>query len=75
MKVAILAALPGAVISIGDDAATQMMHYMQNTGPDSTIDLEGMVVEVASGKDRYTDVFMGEFHRQGSPRNSIATVH
>jgi hypothetical protein len=53
MKVAILAALPGAAISIGDDAATHMMHYMRNTGLDYTIDLEGMVVEVPSGKDRY----------------------
>jgi hypothetical protein len=53
MKVAILGALPGAVITIGDDAATHMMHYMRSTGLDYTIDLEGMVAEVISAKDRY----------------------
>src|SRR5882672_1917746 len=46
----IIEVLPTAYVAIGDDAVKHMLHYLSNTGSDLTIDLEGMVAEVASAK-------------------------
>jgi hypothetical protein len=46
----IVAALPVAYGVIGDDAAAHLTHYFGNLGSRYTIDLEGMVREVASAK-------------------------
>jgi hypothetical protein len=53
LKLAILDILPSATVVIGDDAAFNMMHYLANSGRTINIDLEGMVKEVPSAKERY----------------------
>jgi hypothetical protein len=55
LKASILSGLAGAYIVVGDDATKHMAHYFQNSGLDYTIDLEGMVAEVPSAKERYED--------------------
>ena len=53
----ILETLPPRGVSsmtiIGDDAAMHMLHYMNNSGRDYTIDLEGMVAEVNTAKKHF----------------------
>lgn len=51
----IVDSLPLAYAVIGDDATKHMFHYFGNTGRTYTIDLEGMVSEVPSAKERYED--------------------
>lgn len=53
LKTAILNALPASVIVIGDDAAAHMLHYLLNSGRGYDIDLDGMVKDVPSAKQRY----------------------
>jgi hypothetical protein len=47
--------LPVAAVTVGDDAAKHMAHYLGNSGRPYTIDLDGMVREVPSAKGRYED--------------------
>jgi peptidoglycan hydrolase-like protein with peptidoglycan-binding domain len=47
--------LPQASVVVGDDAAKHMAHYFFGNGRDLTIDLEGMVKEVPSARERYED--------------------
>ena len=44
-----------ATVAIGDDAARHMLHYLNNSGANLTIDLEGMVDEVRSAKGRFNN--------------------
>lgn len=53
--VLIVDSLPLAYAVIGDDATKHMFHYLGNSGRTYTIDLEGMVNEVPSAKERYED--------------------
>jgi peptidoglycan hydrolase-like protein with peptidoglycan-binding domain len=53
LKISIIEVLPEAILVIGDDAVRHMAHYLNNSGRDLTIDLEGMVKEVPSAKGRY----------------------
>jgi len=57
LKQAILEILPpigsSAATIIGWDAAMHMKHYMNNTGRDLTINLEGMVDDVPAAKRRF----------------------
>jgi hypothetical protein len=55
LKEAIIQALPTAYVVIGSDATKHMAHYLGNSGRDYTIDLEGMVRDVPSARDRYED--------------------
>ena len=55
LKASIIEALPVAMVTIGDDAAKHMAHYLGNSGKDYAIDLEGMVREVRSARDSYED--------------------
>jgi len=55
LRASIYASLPVAVAVIGDDAAKHMKHYLDNSGKAYTIDLEGMVSEVPSARERYQD--------------------
>jgi Putative peptidoglycan binding domain len=54
-KELILQCLPGAYAVIGDDAVKHMAHYLANSGKTLEIDLEGMVEEVPSAKERFLD--------------------
>jgi peptidoglycan hydrolase-like protein with peptidoglycan-binding domain len=55
LRASILAQLPISGMIIGDDAAKLMRHYLENSGRPYTIDLEAMVRDVPSAKDRYLD--------------------
>ncbi len=50
---AIIDSLPVAYAVIGDDATKHMIHCFRNSGATYEIDLEGMIAEVASAKQRY----------------------
>jgi peptidoglycan hydrolase-like protein with peptidoglycan-binding domain len=52
LKLAILDTLPSATVLIGDDAVINMLQYLGNSGRTISIDLEGMVKEVPSAKER-----------------------
>lgn len=55
LKNKILEHLPHAYLLIGDDAVKHMFHYLNCTGSNYTIDLEGMIEEVQSAKDGYNE--------------------
>jgi len=55
LKAAIIQALPASYVVIGDDAVKHMIHYLGNSGRAYTIDLEDMVEDVPSAKERYQD--------------------
>jgi peptidoglycan hydrolase-like protein with peptidoglycan-binding domain len=55
LKEAIIQALPTAYVVIGADATKHMIHYLNNSGANYTIDLEGMVKDVPSAYQRYLD--------------------
>jgi Putative peptidoglycan binding domain len=55
MKASIYSSLPIASVVIGDDAAKHMKHCLDNSGNTLNIDLEGMVNEVPTAKERYED--------------------
>jgi hypothetical protein len=52
-KEAILEILPSASIYPGPNAATHMLHYMDNTGTTHVIDLQGMISDVPSARKRF----------------------
>lgn len=52
-KQAIAAILPQAFFIIGDDAAKHMAHYLNNSGKDYNIDLEGMLNNVKDEKKNF----------------------
>lgn len=53
LRQAIREVLPATTVLVGFDAAKHMRHYLDNSGRDFLIDLEGMVREVPSAKGRY----------------------
>ncbi len=53
LKAAIIRILPDAYVVIGDDATKHMAHYLGNSGKALTIDLEDMIDDVPSAKERY----------------------
>ncbi len=52
-KAAIISILGAAYAVVGDDAANHMEHYLYNSGSDYTIDLEGLLNDVADEKELY----------------------
>lgn len=52
-KAAILQVLGAAYVIIGDDAVKHMLHYLNNTGRDYTIDLEDLIDDVTGEKELY----------------------
>jgi hypothetical protein len=55
LKLSVEGVIPAATVVIGRDAAKHMSHYLGNTGARYNIDLEGMVREVPSARERYED--------------------
>ena len=52
-KVAIISTLGAANAFIGDDAVKHIVHYFHNSGKNYTIDLEGLVHDVADEREVY----------------------
>lgn len=53
IRAAIIRILPDAYVVIGDDATKHMAHYLGSSGKALTIDLEDMIDDVPSAKERY----------------------
>ena len=53
MKLGILNILPQAYAIIGDDATKHMYHYLGNSGSPFQIDLEDMLDDVPSARERF----------------------
>jgi peptidoglycan hydrolase-like protein with peptidoglycan-binding domain len=53
LKVGIANILPQAYAIIGDDATKHMYHYLDNSGAPYTIDLEDMIADVPSARERF----------------------
>ena len=53
LKAAIVEILPHAYVVIGDDATKHMAHYLRNSGSAFKIDLEDMIRDVPSARERF----------------------
>lgn len=52
-KAALIQGLGAAYVVIGDDATNHLAHYLNNSGRDYTIDLEGLLDDVKGEKELY----------------------
>lgn len=62
LKVVIMSYIPHASVLVGKDAANHLKHYLNNTGLDYTIDLEGMVNDVKDAKNLFNKEFEDAKH-------------
>jgi peptidoglycan hydrolase-like protein with peptidoglycan-binding domain len=68
LRSAIIEVLPASFALVGDDAVAHMWHYLNGSGQRYTIDLAGMVNEVPSAKDRYSEeVWQAQAFVEGLP--------
>jgi hypothetical protein len=52
-KAALIQGIGAAYVAIGDDATKHLVHYLNNTGNDYTIDLEDLLDDVTGEKELY----------------------